>query len=160
MLTSSIKTIINKLLFKKSIISYLSKIEKAVKTLTNVLKIFINFSLYLIDTFFKRYIYGYGSKSLFLIKLLKKQIEKDQIKQRKDVTSKHGFSIKQPDHQNVLPTTTTSNRQKNKRAALCFVTTLQTPPITISQCNNNYSHSLPLGTLFRIASVFLYKHSS
>lgn len=52
MLTGSIKTIVNKLLFKKSIISHLSKIEKAVKTLTNVLKIFINFSLYLIDTFF------------------------------------------------------------------------------------------------------------
>ena len=52
MLTGSIKTIVNKLLFKKSIISHLLKIEKAVKTLTNVLKIFINFSLYLIDTFF------------------------------------------------------------------------------------------------------------
>lgn len=52
MLTGSIKIIVNKLLFKKFIISHLSKIEKAVKTLTNVLKIFINFSLYLIDTFF------------------------------------------------------------------------------------------------------------
>ena len=52
MLTGSIKTIVNKLLFKKSIISHLSKIEKAVKTLTNVLKIFINFFLYVIDTFF------------------------------------------------------------------------------------------------------------
>ena len=52
MLTGSIKIIVNKLLFKKFIISHLSKIEKAVKTLINVLKIFINFSLYLIDTFF------------------------------------------------------------------------------------------------------------
>ena len=90
MLTGSIKIIVNKLLFKKFIISHLSKIEKAVKTLTNVLKIFINFSLYLIDTFFLKYIYGYGSKSLFLIKLLKKTNKKrpNKTKARRDLDAR------------------------------------------------------------------------
>ena len=90
MLTGAIKVMINKLFKKIYYILFLSEIEKTVKTLTNTLKAFINFFIYLIDTFFYYKYLWLWFKISFSYQIIKKTNRKrpNKTKARRDLEAR------------------------------------------------------------------------